>query len=101
MHHAKMLHNVVAGLQEVLHQGKVLIQNTTVIEAPVDHVANAAQNTQKQLATQIQKMLAMMKAMQLQYDTGPQNAHQYYGGRGYHSEHVKYRGQGGRGAQRR
>ena len=40
-----MLHNLVAGLQEVLQQEQVLKENTTVIEATVNHVANAVQNT--------------------------------------------------------
>ena len=60
MHHAKMVRDVVAELKEVLQQEQVLTDNTTVIEAPVDHVANAVQNTQQKLATHIQQMQAMM-----------------------------------------
>ena len=37
----------------------------TVIEAPVDHVANVVQNTQKQLATQIQKNQSMIQEIKL------------------------------------
>ena len=56
MHHAKMVQNVVVGLKEVLQQEQVLTENTAVIEAPVDNVANAVQNTDQQLATHIQKI---------------------------------------------
>ena len=72
-----------------------------VIEAPVDHVANAVQNTQQQLSTQIQQMQAMIQSMQLQYAVGPQNAHQDYGGSGYYGGHENYRRKVGRDAQRR
>ena len=41
----------------------------------------------------------MIQAMQMQYAVELQNAHQDYGGRGYHSGHANYRGQGGCGAQ--
>ena len=95
-----MVCNVVAGLQEVPQQEQVLTENTAVIEAWVDHVANAVQNTQQQLATQIQQMKAMMQLIQLQYVAGPQNAHQDYGVHGYHSGHAHNRSQGGHGAQR-
>ena len=71
MHHENMVCNVVAGLQEVPQQEQVLTENTAVIEAWVDHVANAVQNTQQQLATQIQQMKVMMQAIQLQYVAGP------------------------------
>ena len=47
MHHANMVRDVVAGLQEVLQQEQVSTENLTVIEAPIDHVANVVQNTQK------------------------------------------------------
>ena len=101
MHHANMVRNLVAGLQEVLQQEQVPMDNPAVIEEPVDHVANAVQNTQQQLATQLQKMQAIMQAMHMQYAAGPQNAHQYYEGCGYHCGHENYRGQGGRGTQSR
>ena len=39
--------------------------------------------------------------MQMKYDTGPQNSHQYYVGCGYHCGHGNYCGQGGRGEKRR
>ena len=56
MHHANMVRNLVAGLQEFLQQEQVLTENTTVIEAPVDHMDKAVQNTQQQLATQPQQI---------------------------------------------
>ena len=70
-----------------------------VIEAPVNHVANAVQNNQQQLATQLHKMQAMIQTMQMQYAAGPQKAHQDYGGHRYHGGHANYRGQGGRGGK--
>ena len=100
MHHSNIVRDVVPGLREVLQQEQVPTDNTKVIEAPVNHVAKAVQKTQQQLATRLQKMKATIQAMQLQYSAGPQNAHQYYGGPGYHGGHVNYRGQGGCGAQR-
>ena len=45
MHHANMVRDVVAGLQEILQQEQVLTGNPTVVEAPIYHVANAVQNT--------------------------------------------------------
>ena len=42
-----------------------------------------------------------MQAMHIQYSVGPQNAHQDYGGCGYHGGHVNYHGQGVHGAKRR
>ena len=51
-----MVPDVVAGLQEDLKQEKFQTEIPTVVQAPVDHVANAVQNTQHQLATQLQKM---------------------------------------------
>ena len=101
MHHANMVRDVVAGLQEVLQQNQVLTENMTAIEAPVNHVASAMQNTQQKFATQLQKIQEMMQTMQLQYAAGPQNAHQEYGGCGLHVGNENYCGQGGRGAQRR
>ena len=72
---------------------------------PVDHVSNAVQNTQQQLATQLHKIQAMIQTMQMQYAVAPQVARQYYGclqdyiGRGYQGHQSNYRGQGGRDAQ--
>ena len=63
MHHANMVHDVVSGLHEFLHQEQVLTKNTKLIEAQVNHVANEVQNTQQQLATQLKKMQAMMQAI--------------------------------------
>ena len=55
MHHTNMVSNVTARFQEVLQQEKVPIENLKFIEEPVDYVANTVQNTQQQLATQLQK----------------------------------------------
>ena len=49
MHHANMVCDVVAGIQEYLQQD----QAQMVVQAPVDHVANVVQNTHHQLATQL------------------------------------------------
>ena len=69
-------------MQEVLQQEKVPKENLAVIEAPVHHVDNVMQNTQQQLTTQLDQIQVMMKVIKMQYAAGPQNAHQYYGGRG-------------------
>ena len=47
MHHYNMVRDVVAGLQESLQQEKVHTETPTVVQALVDHVANAVQNTQQ------------------------------------------------------
>ena len=60
-----MVRNVIAGLQEALQKYQVQMKTPTVLQAPVDHVANAVQNTQQKLATQLQQMQAMMQAMQM------------------------------------
>ena len=51
------------------------------MQAPLDHVANAVQNTQKQMATQLYKIQSMMQAMQIQYAAVPHGTRQDYGGR--------------------
>ena len=67
-----------------------------VVQVLVDHVANAVQNTQQYLATQLQQMQAMMRAMQIQYSALPNGTlqdyvgHQYYGGIGYHDNQSSY-----------
>ena len=101
MYHANMVRDVVAGLQEVLHQEQVPMENPALIEEPVDHVANQVQKTQKQLATQLQQTQEMIQEMQIQYAAGPHNARQDYGGLRYHIGHTNYCGQGGRGAKLR
>ena len=63
MHHADMVCDVVAGIQEALQQEKVQTDTLTVVLTPVDHGDNAVQNTQKQLVTQLQKMKLMMQEM--------------------------------------
>ena len=105
MYHANIVRDFVAGLQESLQQYQVHTETPTVMQAPVDHVANAVQNTLKQLSTQLQQMQAMMQAMQMQYATAPRGTfqdyggRQYYVGRGYHGNQSSYLGRGGRGAQ--
>ena len=51
MHHSNMVCDVVAGLQEVLQHYQAQAKTLTIVQARVDHVANAVQNTQQQLAT--------------------------------------------------
>ena len=88
MHHTNMVRDVVAGLQEALQQYQVQTETLTVVQAPVDHVFNALQKTQQQLAKQLHKMQAVMQAMYMKYDAVPHGTrqdyvgHQDYGGRG-------------------
>ena len=56
MHHANMVRNIIAGLQEYFQQDQSQKKNPMVVQAHVDHVENAMQNTQKQLAIQLQRM---------------------------------------------
>ena len=56
MHHANMVRNIIAGLQEYFQQYQSLKKNPMVVQAHVDNVENAMQNTQKQLAIQLQRM---------------------------------------------
>ena len=63
MHHANMVHNVVSGLKEALKHDQAQTETQAVVQVPVDHVANAVQNTQQQWATQLQQMQSMMQAM--------------------------------------
>ena len=91
MNHANMVLNVVSGIQESLQQDQYQRETTTIMQTPVDHVANAVQNTQQQLATQLQQMQLTMQNMQIHYNTVPHGTRQdyggrqYSGGRGYHS----------------
>ena len=101
MHHVNMVRNVVAGMQEDLQQENFPTDNLTTMSEPIDNVANAVQSIQKQLAIQLQQMMATLQNMQMQYAAAPQHTHQDYGGRGYHGVHKKIYGRGGRGAQRR
>ena len=79
-----MVHDVVAGLQGLLNQEKVLTDTHPVISEPKNHLASAVQNTQQQLVEQLNQIQTTMKAMQLQHDAAPQPTHKYYGGRGYY-----------------
>ena len=78
MHHANMVQNVVAGLQEALQYEQAPTENATTVPEPIDYVADAVQITHQQLATQLQQM----QAMHMQYAAEPQHAHHYYGGCG-------------------
>ena len=98
MHHANMVRNLVAGLQNVLHQEQVPTENPTIILQPVDHVAKPMQRNHQQLATQLQQMKAITKSMNMQYSAASHNAHQDYGGYGYHGGHTSYHVRGGCGA---
>ena len=71
MHHANMVCDVVAGLQEDLHQEQTHTETLTSMKAPVDHVANAVQSNHQQLATQLQKIQSMMQTMQMHYNAVP------------------------------
>ena len=46
MHHANMVRNVVAGLQEGLHQDQSPIATTATLSEPQEHVANVVQSIQ-------------------------------------------------------
>ena len=60
MNHANMVRDVVSGIQEALQQYQAETETPEVVLAPVDHVANAVQNTQKQLATHLQQIQSMI-----------------------------------------
>ena len=98
MHHANMVHYVVAVIQEVLQQGQSLTEKVTTVPEPVNHVENTVQRTQKKLATQLNQMQEMMQTMKIQYAEATQHAHQDNRGRVYHGRHTNYCGQGRRGA---
>ena len=66
-----MVRDVVAGTQEALQQYQFQMETPTVKQKPMDHVANTVNNTQQQLATQLQQMQAMVQAMQMQYAAKP------------------------------
>ena len=79
MHHVNIVCSVVAGLQEVLKQEPALVEAPAIIQDPkVTHVENAVQDNQQNLASQLQKIQAMMQAIQLQYEP-PQTTYQAYG----------------------
>ena len=92
MNHANIVRNVVERLQVALQQYQTHTETRTSVQAPVDHVANAVQNTQKQLATQLQQMKSMMQTTQMHYNTVPHGTRKDYGGRqdyegsGYHGK---------------
>ena len=92
MHHVDMVHDVVAGLLEVLRQEKAPTENATTVPEAVNHVANAVQITHQQLDTQLQQMQAILQAMHMQYSAKPHHDHQDYGSCGYHGGHTNYRG---------
>ena len=77
-HHANMVRNMVAELQKALQQEQSPTENATTIPERVDHVPNAVQSTQKNLATQLQQTQAIIQRMQMKYSAAPQHAHQEY-----------------------
>ena len=60
MHHANMVHYVVAELQEALQQDQTQMETLTNMQAPVDNMSNVVQSTQQQLDTQLHQMQSMM-----------------------------------------
>ena len=68
IYHTNMVHDVVAGLQEVLHQEQTLNETPTVILEPNKHVKNAVQNTQHKLTAKLHQIHTMMHTLQLRYD---------------------------------
>ena len=99
IHHSNMVRNVAVWMQEVLQKEKSLTKNPPVISEPNEHVANAVQNTNQKLVTQLQQMQTIMQAMHLQYTTAPQPTHQAYGGCGYYIGQNKHCDWGGCGSQ--
>ena len=65
MNHSNMVRDVVTGKQEALQQYQVKKETPEVVQAPVDHVTNAVQNIQQQLAKQLQQMQAMIQVIQM------------------------------------
>ena len=94
-----MVCGVVAGIQESLQQKQTQTETPTSVQVPLDHVANAVQITQQQLATQLQQMQLMMQTMKMHYNAAPHGTRQECGGRGYHGNQSSYPGRGGRGSQ--
>ena len=45
IHHANMIRDVVAWIQEALQQEQIQTETPTSVQAPVDHVDNALQST--------------------------------------------------------
>ena len=101
IHNTNMVRNVVAGLQEALQQKQSPTDNGTTILKPIDHVENSVQNTQQQLAMQLQHMQVMIQAMQMQYSAAPQLSHQDYEVHRYHGGYNNYRCRRGSGTQHR
>ena len=90
MHYADMIRDVVSGFQEVLQQEQELTKNPKIIPEPIDHVANAVQSIQQQLATQLKQIQEMMQTMHMQYAAAQQHNHQYYVGHRYHGRQKKF-----------
>ena len=55
MHHANMVRNMVAGLQEFLQKYQAPTENAISVSEPVDYVENALKSTQQQLDTQLKQ----------------------------------------------
>ena len=91
--------DVVAVLHKDLHEEQAPTEHPTTMPEPIDHVSNAVQSTQQQLATQLKQMQAIMQTVQIQYSAAPQHTHQDRGGREFHVGNNNFRGRGGHGAQ--
>ena len=63
IYYANMVRDIVAGLQESLQQDQTQMETPTIMQAPVDHVANVVQITHQQLATQLQQIQSMIQTM--------------------------------------
>ena len=63
MHHTNIMCDVVEGLQEVLQEKQAPIKNSVTMHEKKEHVTNKVQDTQQQLAAQLQKMQIIMQAM--------------------------------------
>ena len=99
IHHANIFCDVVAGLKEVLQQEQALTETPLVFSEPSEHVVNAVQNTQHQLAAQHQQIQSTMKNMQIQHAATLHPFHQEYEGCGYYRDHKSFRGRGGHSTQ--
>ena len=66
IHHANMVHNVVAGLQDALQKKTAPVKAPAVmLEPQVHHVENSVQDNQPKIAAQLQQIQIMMQEMQL------------------------------------
>ena len=98
IHHVNMVRNAISGMQEFLQQYQYPTNTLPVISEPNEHIHNAVQNTQHQLAAQLHQMQTMVQDMQLKYDAAPHPNHQYYVSRGYYGGQKHFCGRGVHGS---